>query len=139
MNTLLLLGLTYCLSCTSPSVNIPESIQGIFQDDYNIEYELTAKVFYQKPETKFHILKWNVDEQYFISQNDSLNPYDPNLYSRVDWMIFENMEPYEWGFCLSDYNAITADSAEAVNVVDRSKPKTGCNGYPFSRMKPIIK
>jgi len=134
---LLFISATLCVSCTSTSQKVPEYLIGSFQDDYNIEYELTEKVFYQKPGTRFHILKWNLDDQYFIAQNDSLNSYDPNLYSRIDWVEFENMATYEWGFCLSAYNAATADSAEAVNVVDRSNPKTGCNGYPFSRMKPI--
>ena len=133
---LLFISATLCVSCTSTSQKVPEYLIGSFQDDYNIEYELTEKVFYQKPGTRFHILKWNLDDQYFIAQNDSLNSYDPNLYSRIDWVEFENMATYEWGFCLSAYNAATADSAEAVNVVDRSNPKTGCNGYPFSRMKP---
>ncbi len=134
---LLSIVLTYCLGCTSPSKNIPEFLKGTFQDDYKIEYELTEKILFQKPSTRFHILKWNVDEQYFIAKNDSLNSYDPNLYTRVDWVKLEDMEPYKWGLCLSAYNASTAGSAEATNVVERSAPKTGCNGYPFSRMKPI--
>ncbi|MEQ9279841.1 MAG: hypothetical protein RLN83_10095 [Balneola sp.] len=133
---LLFISATLCVSCTSTSQKVPEYLIGSFHDDYNIKYELTEKVFYQKPGTRFHILKWNLDDQYFIAQNDSLNSYDPNLYSRIDWVEFENMATYEWGFCLSAYNAATADSAETVNVVDRSNPKTGCNGYPFSRMKP---
>ena len=40
-------------------------------------------------------------------------------------------------FCISAYKEPTIESAEAVKVVDRATPKTGCNGYPFSRMKPI--
>jgi len=136
---LLILSLTLCISCTYNRQNVPDYMDGTFQDDYNIEFEITKKLFFQKPNARFYILKWNMEEQYFIAKNDSLNPYDPSLYSRIDWMKFENMLPYEWGFCLSVYDAISADSAEVVNVVDRSKPKTGCNGYPFSRMKPILK
>lgn len=112
---------------------------GTHQDDYKIEYELSKDVFVQKPNTRFHIIKWNIEEEYFIAQNDSLNPYDPNLYSRIDWVKLTGMEPFTWGFCLSAYDAPNADSAEAVNVADRSVPKTGCDGYPFSRMKPITK
>ncbi|MBO6623041.1 MAG: hypothetical protein JJ892_07735 [Balneola sp.] len=116
---------------------MPEYLTGSFKDDYNIEYELTEKVFYQKPATRFHILKWNIDEQYFIARSDSLNSYDPNLYSRIDWIKFKGMQPFEWGFCLTAYKANTPDSAEIATVPDRNNPKTGCNGYPFSRMKPI--
>jgi len=132
----LLIVLTYCLACTSVSKEIPKFLQGSFQDDYKIDYELTEKMFFQKPNTRFHILKWNIEEQYFIAKNDSLNPYDPNLYARIDWMKFEDMAPFTWGFCLSVYDATTADSAEIMSTVNRTTPKTGCNGYPFSRMKP---
>lgn len=136
---LLLVGLSYCINCTSSSKGAPEFLLGTFEDDYKIEYELNENVFFQKPSTRFHIIKWNISEQYFIAKNDSTNPYDPNLYSRIDWVQLENMSPFKWGFCLSMYNASSADSAEIINTADRSNPKTGCNGYPFSRMKPITK
>ena len=112
---------------------------GEFQDDYKIEYQLSESRFIQKPNITYNITLWNLEEQYFIAQNDSTNAFDANLYSRIDWMEFENMEPFKWGFCLTAYNAPTADSAKAVLTADRTKPKTGCNGYPFSRMKPITK
>lgn len=132
----LVIFVTLCVSCTSNTSKVPEYLTGSFVDDYNIEYELTEKVFYQKPGTRFHILKWNIEEQYFIAQNDSLNSYDPSLYTRIDWMKFEEMPPFEWGFCLSTYNAKTPDLAEEAYIPDRNLPRTGCNGYPFSRMKP---
>lgn len=137
ISILLFISATLCFSCASTTQKVPDYLIGSFQDDYNIEYELSEKLFFQKPGTRFHILKWNIDDQYFIAINDSLNSYDPNLYSRIDWVEFEEMQPFEWGFCLSAYNAATPDSAEAVTVADRNNPKTGCNGYPFSRMKPI--
>ena len=130
-------GVTLCLSCTSTSKEIPEFLSGTFEDDYKIEYTLTKKLFFQKPNTQFHIIEWNITEQYFIAKNDSLNPYDPNLYSRIDWIEFNDSAPYTWGFCLSVYDATSAESAEDVQSANRSTPKTGCNGYPFSRMKPL--
>ncbi|HAH52620.1 MAG TPA: hypothetical protein DCL80_15720 [Balneola sp.] len=123
--------------CNKPNQNAPGYLLGSFEDDYSIQYELNDKVFLQKPSTRFHILKWNIEDQYFIAKNDSLNPYDPKLYTRIDWVTFNNMSPFLWGFCLTTYNALTADSAENIDTVDRENPKTGCNGYPFSRMKPI--
>ncbi|MEQ9090231.1 MAG: hypothetical protein RIE52_04030 [Balneola sp.] len=137
ISILLFISATLCVSCTSTTQKVPDYLIGSFQDDYNIEYELSEKLFFQKPGTRFHILKWNIDDQYFIAINDSLNSYDPNLYSRIDWVEFEGMEPFEWGFCLTAYKAATPDSAEAVTIADRNNPKTGCNGYPFSRMKPL--
>ena len=108
--------------CNKPNQNAPGYLLGSFEDDYSIQYELNDKVFLQKPSTRFHILKWNIEDQYFIAKNDSLNPYDPKLYTRIDWVTFNNMSPFLWG---------------NIDTVDRENPKTGCNGYPFSRMKPI--
>lgn len=125
------------IGCTSTKKDIPKYLIGQFQDDYNIAYKLTQNEFTLQPKTRFHIIEWNTGEQYFIAKNDSLNAYDENLYSRIDWMKFDNMEPFIWGFCLSAYNAPSADSAKTIQIADRSNPKTGCNGYPFSRMKPI--
>ena len=35
------------------------------------------------------------------------------------------------------YEAPTADSAEATRTAMPETPRTGCNGYPYSRMKQI--
>lgn len=125
------------ISCSNKENSVPDYIIGDFQDDYNIEYQLSKELFIMKPSTRFHILEWNTTEQYFIAKNDSLNSYDSNLYSRIDWVKLEDMPPFEWAFCLSAYDASSIHSARSVNITDRSNPKTGCNGYPFSRMKPL--
>lgn len=127
------------MGCSSKKNTIPDYLIGEFQDDYKIEYQLSDDIFIQKPSTRYHIIKWDIENQYFVARNDSLNAYDGNLYSRIDWVKFENMPPFDWGFCLSAYNASSLDSAEAIQIADKSNPKTGCNGYPFSRMKPITK
>lgn len=142
MRSLLLLSLV--LACTpkaeitkSKENSAPDFIMGQFEDDYSIRYTISDSLFTMEDHTKLHIMEWNPEEQYFIGQNDSLNPYDPLLYSRIDWVQFEGMDPYHWGFCMSAYNAISLDSARLVSGIDREHPKTGCGGYPFSRMKEI--
>ena len=112
--------MTLFIACSSDKKNIPDYLMGEFQDDYNIEYELSEDAFVLKPKTRFHILTWNIKEQYFIAKNDSSNAYDANLYSRIDWMKFNEMEPFVWGFCLSAYNASSIDSAKAVVIADRA-------------------
>lgn len=47
------------------------------------------------------------------------------------------MAPYTWGYCYSAYNAPSAAVAETVSVANRAIPRTGCNGYPFSRMRAL--
>ncbi|MFV1883664.1 MAG: hypothetical protein ACMZ7B_04200 [Balneola sp.] len=141
MNKFLTSVILILFSCSSPeeksSPTIPGFLIGDFEDDYGVTYAIRDSVFMMEDHTKIHILDWNLDGQLFVGKNDSSNIYDPLLYSRIDWMKFENMGEFEWGFCLSAYNEISLDSARAVSVVNRENPKTGCNGYPFSRMKRL--
>ncbi|GAB3507649.1 hypothetical protein GCM10027442_12990 [Emticicia fontis] len=106
-------------------------------DDYKITYTINDTLWIQKPNAKYHIIKWNEKEQYLIARNDKNNPADGGLYTRIDYMTFENMQPFLWGFCLSAYNAKTEAEAEAVKIADRANPRKGCNGFPFSRMKRV--
>ena len=115
----------------------PEMLKGSFMDDYKITYAINDTLWAQKPNAKYHIIKWNEKEQYLIARNDKSNPADGGLYTRIDYMTFENMSPFLWGFCLSTYNAATAEAAEAVKIADRANPRKGCNGFPFSRMKRV--
>ncbi len=52
-------------------------------------------------------------------------------------MPLAGMPPYEWAFCLSAYEASSAGEAEAAEIARREQPMTGCNGFPFSRMRRI--
>lgn len=114
-----------------------EMLKGNFIDDYKIAYTINDTLWMQKPNATYHIIKWNEKEQYFIARNYKNNPADGELYTRIDYMTFENMQPFLWGFCLSAYNAKTEDEAEAVKIADRANPRKGCNGFPFSRMKRV--
>lgn len=116
----------------------PAMIQGNFIDDYKITYTVNDTLWIQKPNAKYHIIKCNEKEQYIIARNDKNNPADAGLYTRIDYMTFENMSPFLWGFCLSAFNAPTEAAAEAVRIADRANPKKGCNGFPFSRMKKMV-
>jgi hypothetical protein len=115
--------------------SIPSLLLGNFIDDYGIRYTITDSLWIQYPAARYHILKWNLQEQYIIARNDDKNPDDKGLYTRIDYMPFENMEPYGWGFCLAVYNAKSDSIAERTGHADRRNPKKGCGGFPFSRMK----
>ncbi|HTE28329.1 hypothetical protein [Flavitalea sp.] len=115
--------------------SIPPWLKGNFTDDYKIRYSISDSLWMQLPGTKFHIIKWNLDEQYLVAKNDMENPGDGGLYTRIDFMQFKDMAPFEWGFCLTAYKAKDSDTAEKTAAADRSNPKKGCGGFPFSRMK----
>lgn len=131
-----LFGLTGLMGC-APAVR-PQGDPGVlgrFEDDYGIQYEISDTAWFQAPGARYHIVRWNVTEQYLIARNDSANPADGGLWTRIDWMRLKGMSPWDWGFCLSTWNAPTASAAESTRVANRATPRTGCNGFPFSRMK----
>jgi hypothetical protein len=101
-------------------------------------YNISDTLWFQLPSAKYHIIRWNTKEQYVIARNGTGNPGDGGLYTRIDYMPFKNMEPFLWGFCLSNFNAQSDSLAEfSPTRTDRLNPRKGCNGYPFSRMKKV--
>lgn len=78
---------------------------------------------------------YNKQGNYLIAKNDAANPSDGNLFTRIDIMYFENMQPWQWGYCLTAYKAASIQDAINTAAADRANPMKGCNGYPFSRMK----
>ncbi|MBO6525040.1 MAG: hypothetical protein JJ971_14525 [Balneolaceae bacterium] len=127
----------FCTPSQNEASSIPGFLLGSFEDDYEISYTISDSLFAMGDHTRIHIKEWNIQEQYFVGQNDSMNIYDPLLYSRIDWMEFEDMNDFKWGFCMSAYNEAALDSAKLVNKANREVPTTGCGGYPFSRMKRV--
>lgn len=115
---------------------IPVGLPATFMDDYGIKYAISDTLWLQQPKTKYHILRWNKKEQYLIARNGMDNSSDKGLYTRIDYVKFEHMEPYLWGFCLSIYKASSDSLAEFGSTnTDKLNPRKGCNGFPFSRMK----
>ena len=113
----------------------PPMLIGDFTDDYGSRYVISTSVWTQLPRAHYRIVTWHVAAQYAIAQNDSANPGEKGRWTRIDWMPFTGMAPYEWGYCYSAFNAESAAIAESTHVAHRETPRTGCNGFPFSRMK----
>lgn len=123
----------------SNAQNVPNNLlKGNFTDDYGIKYTINDTLWVQHPNIKYHIIKWNEKEQYLIAKNGSGHKADENKYTRIDFMVFEGMAPWNWGFCLTVYKAKTDTEAEQTAAADRKNPRKGCNGYPFSRMKIAV-
>ena len=132
---LLLMLAVLTLNAQNTKPKAPEFALGTFTDDYQITYTINDTLWVQHPNIKYHIIKWNPEQQYLVAKNDAENKTDANKYTRIDYMIFNGMEPFLWGFCLTAYDAATDKIAEETAYADRKNPKKGCNGYPFSRMK----
>ncbi len=113
----------------------PAELLGAFHDDYGSRFDISDSVFVHLPRTRYRVVEWNVAERYLIAQNDAGNASDAGLWTRIDWMPFIGMAPYTWGFCLTAYKAPSSAAARATPPADRAAPRTGCNGFPFSRMR----
>jgi hypothetical protein len=137
---ILLFGLALNSSAqTMDSVSSTNIFTGTFKDDYDIRYTITDTMWIQQPNVRYHIIKWDKGAQYILAKNDQRNPSEQNLYTRIDYMQFNNMAPWEWGFCLTVYNANSAEVAMAAAAADRKNPRKGCNNFPFSRMQKLVK
>lgn len=132
----LLLGAPGLLA-QAPAGAPDSAVLGTFQDDYGNRFSISSTAWRQLPRTVYRVVRWNAREQYLVARNGEENAGDRGLWTRIDWMALPGMAPYTWAFCLSAYKAASAAEAESTHVADRSVPKTGCNGYPFSRMQPV--
>lgn len=119
--------------------SLPILFKGDFEDDYGIRYNITDSVWIQYPSTKYHIISWNKKGQYILVRNDDANQAYSGLYTRIDYTRFSGMQPFAWGYCLTNYSAQSIEDAKATASADRKNPKNGCGGFPFSRMKSIKK
>ena len=116
-------------------MSAPAQLLGAFDDDYGSSYRITPEAFQQDGRATYRVVAWHSDSLYLIAQNAPTNTSAPNQWTRIDWMPLDGMLPYSWGFCLSAYDAKTRREAEAVRIAERSSPRTGCNGFPFTRMR----
>lgn len=117
------------------SVQPPAALLGRFIDDYGSRYEISATEWKHGSSTRYRIIRWNGVERFLIAQNDSANPEDGGLWTRIDWVELSGMPPFGWAYCYSAYSAATAAVADTVSLANRASPRTGCNGFPFSRMQ----
>ncbi|MEO5800124.1 MAG: hypothetical protein ABIS00_11860 [Gemmatimonadales bacterium] len=134
---LALIACTHPATSPAPASAVPAMILGEFQDDYGNHFTISNAEWFHRPKSRYHILIWNVPDQYAIAQNDSSNPGQRGRWTRIDWMSLSGMAPWEWGFCLTAYDAPSLAAAEATTPARREVPRTGCNGFPFSRMRRL--
>jgi hypothetical protein len=135
---LLLVTAIGCASAPSrpPSFGrAPADLVGDFEDDYGNSFNISDTMFFQLPRARYHVVEWNSAEQYLIARNGEGNASDAGLWTRIDWMPFSGMAPFTWGFCLTAYRAPSAAAARATPPAIRATPRTGCNGFPYSRMR----
>jgi hypothetical protein len=135
---LLCLGTLALLQGDSAHRGLPELIKGRFIDDYAIPHVITDSSWSIGARDRYRIVSSRDSAQFIIARNDSGNASDPGKWSRIDWIRLPEMAPYEWAFCLIEYQADTQAEAEKNETADGEHPRTGCNGFPFSRMRRAV-
>lgn len=112
---------------------------GEFTDDYSGRFSVSDTLWFQRPRNRFRIVEWHENERFLIAQNAADDPTAPNLWTRIDWTTLDEMPPFTWGFCLTAYRAVSRDAARHTPAANRATPRTGCNGFPFTRMQRVIR
>lgn len=113
----------------------PASLLGTWADDYGSRHLISDTVWAHDGANRYHILRWDSAGQHAIARNAATNPEQAGLFTRIDWMRLDSMAPYVWAFCLTVWDAPTADSAARATTARRDTPRTGCGGFPFTRLK----
>jgi hypothetical protein len=114
-----------------------ETLLGDFVDDYGILYSVQVSEFLQGSQARYHIVEWDAAGQFLVARNDAGNPAEGGLWTRIDWTILDGTDGFEWAFCYAVYDADSAAAAKRAAATERDTPRSGCNGFPFSRMKRV--
>ena len=120
-----------------PAVAPPAALLGDFTDDYGGRYTITRERLTHGERSVYRIVEWHVAEQFLIAQNAETNPAHAGSWTRIDWLPFSDQGPFTWGYCFTVYDAPTREAARAATAADRRSPRSGCNGFPFSRMQRV--
>lgn len=126
---------TFIKSQAKTLEQLPKELLGNFTDDYGSIYQITNKVWMHGTGNKYHLISYNKANNFIIAQNDKSNVTDGGLFTRIDIVYFNQMDPWKWGYCLTAYKASSFEEALNTNPANRNNPKKGCGGFPFSRMK----
>lgn len=134
------LGALACAERPSPPAveSPPALLLGDFVDDYGIRYTIKTDGWVQHPDARYDLRVWHSRDQFIVAQNDSGNTSDGGLWTRIDWIVLVDSGEYEWAFCYAAYQAPTQEDAVMAKRTERDTPRTGCNGFPFSRMKRVV-
>ncbi len=114
---------------------IPTALQGTFVDDYGTRHTIDDSLWQHGTANRYRVIEWNATARFLIARNDTSNVADGGRYDRIDWVILPGDDGWMWAFCLATWNAPSATAARAVTRADTANPRSGCGGYPFTRMR----
>lgn len=111
------------------------AIQGAFVDQFFYTYEIDATSWdFYGSGTPGTITSWDNDAGWFVGQNSAKDKYNPDLWSRVDFVA----DGEGWLLCQIGFAAKTEADAIAAKPADATDVAKGCNGFPWSELRPGI-
>lgn len=116
---------------------MPTALRGTFVDDYGTRHTVDESLWVYGLRNRYHVVEWSPASRFMVAQNDSVNASDGGRFTRIDWVILPNGDDWEWAFCLATWDAPSARAARAVTLADTTNPRSGCGGYPFTRMRRV--
>lgn len=111
----------------------PLSFSGTFIDGWGGEHTI-GQDSWVSGSSVFHVATWSNQEQYIVAQNDTDNEWNPDLWSRFDWVTVESQLCY----CQTTYDAPTLDDALAAGADDSDPATTGCGGFAWSTLHEAL-
>ncbi|MCB9676140.1 MAG: hypothetical protein H6737_13550 [Alphaproteobacteria bacterium] len=128
MDRILPLTFLALFACTGETTDL--EIAGAYTDDFGGLHDISQDTWVMDGVGVFHILTVDADADFLVAQNDAANDYNPDLYSRMDWLD----DGTDLWFCQIAYDAATEADATAATGADRSDTTSGCGGFGWTRL-----
>ncbi|MBX2801929.1 MAG: hypothetical protein KTR31_29890 [Myxococcales bacterium] len=114
----------------------PLAIAGSYSDDFGGSHAISDASWVQDygayGVTSFTIVAHHNDEGWVVAQNDSDNDFNPDLWSRFEWVEVEGTLYY----CQILFDGAEEDDAYAAGPADAADPATaGCGGAPWTALR----
>lgn len=112
-------------------------IAGMYQDDYEGTHEIDGLAWKMggQAASQFHLLELSNESRFLIAENDPANPYNPGKFSRFDWYQSDSQILY---YCQTAYQAESAAAAKVSTPADPTDLTTGCGGFAWSQLTPVV-
>lgn len=124
-------------SVLPPDLSPASWLMGDFEDDYGVRYSIDSPVWRHGQGAAYEVVEWNTEGRFVLARNGASNPSDAGLWTRIDWVVLDGDPEYAWAYCYAEYRAESVDAARNAESSDRSTPRSGCNGFPFTRMRRL--
>jgi len=116
-------------------VAIPTALRGTFIDDYGTRHTIDDSLWVHGSVNRYHLVEWHPGAHSVITRSGPADAAAGGGFGRIDWLTLAGTDGWEWAFCIVAWDVPSVAAARAVTVADTSHPRSGCGGYPFTRMR----